>query len=540
MIYLNRLDSKRSFMFIKRNVKKVGDKTYITPLLVRSIKRKGKKNSEHETISNLSKWPEALVIEFEKLLKGGKVYNLDQFSHDQGKFCGGLLVLSEICKRIGITKALGQSEKAKTALLLIIGRILAQGSRLHLVKSWSPDQAIEDVLDIKDFDEDDLSETMDWLSDNQEKFEKNLFKSKNKQETASELFLYDVTSSYFEGTENELSDFGYNRDKKKGKKQIVIGLLCDTEGYPVSVKVFKGNTQDPKTVYDQLKTLKEVFGVNRVVLVGDRGMIKKAEIEKINEFEWNYITAITKPQIETLLKGEILQLNLFDEKVMEVEYEGCRYIYRRNPVRVKEIKDNRESKINSIRELTTKKNTYLATHQKATVPAALKEINKKINKLKLKNILSCVETGRKITINVDQEELANKARLDGCYVLKTDAFEMPKETIHERYKALAEVEIAFRTFKTSLEEVRPIFVRKERRTRGHVFVCMLAYMVVKYIWDKTKELGYTREFILKTLDSIQYINFSVEGVNLKLLPKNYQEHQQAILDKLKIKLPVNL
>ena len=540
MIYLNRLDSKRSFMFIKRNVKKVGDKTYITPLLVRSIKRKGKKNSEHEIISNLSKWPEALVIEFEKLLKGGKVYNLDQFSHDQGKFCGGLLVLSEICKRIGITKALGQSEKAKTALLLIIGRILAQGSRLHLVKSWSPDQAIEEVLDIKDFDEDDLYETMDWLSDNQEKFEKNLFKSKNKQETASELFLYDVTSSYFEGTENELSDFGYNRDKKKGKKQIVIGLLCDTEGYPVSVKVFKGNTQDPKTVYDQLKTLKEVFGVNRVVLVGDRGMIKKAEIEKINEFEWNYITAITKPQIETLLKGEILQLNLFDEKVMEVEYEGCRYIYRRNPVRVKEIKDNRESKINSIRELTTKKNTYLATHQKATVPAALKEINKKINKLKLKNILSCVETDRKITINVDQEELANKARLDGCYVLKTDAFEMPKETIHERYKALAEVEIAFRTFKTSLEEVRPIFVRKERRTRGHVFVCMLAYMVVKYIWDKTKELGYTREFILKTLDSIQYINFSVEGVNLKLLPKNYQEHQQAILDKLKIKLPVNL
>lgn len=539
MLYLIRLDRKRFSMFIKRNIKKVGDKTYVTPLLVRSIKKKGK-NPEHETIANLSKLPEDLLKEFEKLLKGGKVRSLEDFSHDQGKFCGGLLVLYEVCKRLGIDKALGKGDKAKYALLLIIGRILAQGSRLHLVKSWSIDQAIEEVLDLKDFTEDDLYNTLTWLSENQEKLEKKLYKRRNKRETVSDIYLYDVTSSYFEGTQNELSEYGYNRDGKKGKKQIVIGLLCDAEGYPVSVQVFKGNTQDPKTVYEQLKKLRAVFGVKRVVLVGDRGMIKKAEIEKISEFEWDYITAITKPQIETLLKAGILQLSLFDEKIMEVENEGCRYIYRKNPVRAKEISDNRESKTASIRGLVDKKNNYLATHPKATVPAALKEINKKIKKLKLNSVISCEETERKLTIKVDQEELANKSRLDGCYVIKTNGFEIPKETIHDRYKALSEVEFAFRTFKTALEEVRPIYLRKEKKTRGHVFVCMLSYMIVKYIWDKTKELGYTREFIFSTLDSIQYINFTLNNSTLKLLPKNYQKHQQEILDKLEIKLPTNL
>lgn len=526
-------------MFIKRNKKKVGDKTYVTPLLVRSVKKKGK-NPEHETIANLSKWPEELVTEFEKLLKGGKVSNLDEFKHGQGKSCGGLLVLYEVCKRIGIEKALGSDMKSRLALLMIIGRILTQGSRLHLIKSFVPNQAVEEVLGLKDFSEDDLYDALTWLSDNQEKVEKKLFHERGGSQTITDLYLYDVTSSYFEGTQNELSDYGYNRDGKKGKKQIVIGLLCDTEGYPLSVQVFKGNTNDTKTVCDQLKKLKKNFGVKRLVLVGDRGMIKRTEIEKINEFEWNYITAITKPQIETLLNSGILQLSLFDEKVMEAEYEGCRYIYRKNPVREKEITKNRESKIACLRELATKKNNYLETHKKSTLEAAVKAINGKISKLKLSKIVKCEGSGRKIELTIDGAELRNRGRLDGCYVIKTDLLKTDKEIIHDSYKSLSEVELAFRTFKTGLEEVRPIYLRKEKRTRAHVFICMLSYMVVKYIWDRTKELEYTREFIFKTLDNIQYINYKIDETTLKLLPRTYQEAQQAILDKLKIKLPTNL
>lgn len=523
-------------MYIVENKKRVGNKEYTSTLLVEGY-REGKK-VKHRTISNLSSWPKELVEDFRLLLKGGKVTTLKELGPKQGKSCGGIMVIYEIAKRLGLLKAFSKSKKASLALLLIMGRILTQGSRLHLVE-WSKDQAIEEVLHLKSFTEDDLYETLDWLCNQQEKIEDELFRNRKGTE---EVFLYDVTSTYFEGLENEMAEYGYNRDGKRGKKQIVIGLMTDQEGYPVSIEVFKGHTQDAQTVLNQLQKLSVRFGVKRVILVGDRGMIKRQEIAKINALKWNFITAITKPQIKKLLNKGALQMGLFEEELAEVEYEGSRYILRRNPQRAKEIQENRRSKMDYIIKKINRKNDYLAKHQKASEEVALKDLNREIEKRRLGQLLRLTIEGRTLSYKIDPVLLADLARLDGCYVLKTDVPQeaLEKEIIHDRYKDLTQVEEAFRTIKTALEEIRPVYVRKESRTRGHVLVCMLAYLVVKYVWDNLKELGFTQNFIFATLDKIQYSSYQFQNKIIKVLPQELLKHQDLILNQLQIRLPHNL
>lgn len=528
-------------MYVVKNKKRVGNKKYASTLLVEGYREGGK--VKHRTILNLSSWPEELVEEFKLLLKGGKVVKLENLKHKQGKSCGGLIVVHEICKRLGISKALGKSKNGILSILLIMGRILAQQkSMLYMAKQWSKDEAIEEVLDIKYFDEDDLYEALDWLSDNQERIENELFKYRGKEEIG-EIFLYDVTSSYLEGDMNELADYGYNRDGKKGKKQIIIGLLTDKEGWPVSIEVFEGNTKDQKTVLSQLKKLRDRFGVNRVIFVGDRGMIKNAQIEDLeDEFKFNFITAITKPQINKMVKNGVIQLELFDEELVEVEHEGYRYILRRNPLRAEEIGKNRESRINYIIEKIKKKNKYLIEHKKSSVEAALRNIDNEIKKRKLVGIINIRINGRLLNYEIDKNEIAEQSKFDGCYVLKTDVSKevAKKEVIQERYKDLTKIEHAFKTMKTALEEIRPIFVIKEKRTRGHVFVCMLAFIVVKYVWEELKDLNFEQKFIFETLDRIQYISYKFQNRVIKVLPSELLEHQELILKELNIKLPQNL
>ncbi|MFZ4860529.1 MAG: IS1634 family transposase, partial [Desulfuromonadaceae bacterium] len=193
------------------------------------------------------------------------------------------------------------------------------------------------------FNEDHLHTNLDWLAENQATIEDRLFKQSF---SSTGLYLYDVASSYLEGTQNELGAFGYNRDKKKGKLQIVIGLLCNESGVPLSIAVFSGNTNDTKTLLPQVEKIKNRFGGGEVTLVGDRGMIKNTHLEEIRESGLHYITAITKPQIEKLLKAGVLQLELFDNELAEIETaDGVRYVMRRNPQRALEIEKSRQEKL---------------------------------------------------------------------------------------------------------------------------------------------------------------------------------------------------
>lgn len=524
-------------MFIRRIHKKQGNKRYTTTYLAESYRDNNGK-VRHRHISNISKWPEPMINSFQKMLKGEKFSSISDLEFSQGKSYGAISVVSQVAKKLGITKALGHSRQAKLALFQIAGRVITQGSRYYLANEWKHHQATEKVFNINNFNHNDLYDNLAWLCENQTKIEQKIFKSRSENSPIKQVFLYDVTSSYLEGNKNKLAAYGYNRDKKRGKKQIVIGLMTDKDGYPVTVEVFKGNTADTQTVSNQLEKLKNKFGVEKVVLVGDKGMIKSTQIDELtgNDYKWDYLTSITKEQIKTLLKNNTFQLELFEDDLFEVESEGVRYFLRKNPEREKEIRENRAEKIRKIKDFVQEKNAYLMAHKKAQSEVALRKVNEKISNLKLKKIISCSLSGRTLSIQTDSDALYEAKKLDGCYVIKTNVPKqcLDKETAHSRYKDLAQVEYAFRTLKTTLENVRPIFVRSEESTKGHVFVASLAYMIIKYITDATADLGYSKKFIFETLDKINTLQYTYEGKKIEILPKNFLPQQSKILERLNI------
>jgi len=259
--------------------------------------------------------------------------------------------------------------------------VIGQGSRLKAVR-LAESHAACDILGLDAFNEDHLYGNLAWLSEKQEGVEKQLFRQRYGNEPP-QLFLYDVTSSYLEGVKNVLAAFGYNRDGKKGKMQLVIGLLTGPEGAPVAVRVFEGNTSDTQTVAEQVRVLANSFGVKDVTVVGDRGMLKQTQIELLNEERFHYITAITKPQIEKLVREGGVQMEMFEEKLCEVEHDRIRYILRRNPERVKELADTRESKLTKVKALLRKKNLYLTEHPRAKVEVAQRDLEEEVKELKI-------------------------------------------------------------------------------------------------------------------------------------------------------------
>jgi transposase len=347
---------------------------------------------------------------------------------------------------------------------------------------WAADHAVAEVLGLSSFDEDDLYEALDWLATQQETIEKNLYRA-YVQRTGQPpvLVLYDVTSSYFEGEKNELAAYGYNRDGKKGKKQIVIGLLTAPDGEPLAVTVFTGNTTDPTTVAAQIEIVKTRFKIAEVVFVGDRGMVKAKGKTALTDQGLRYITALTDPQIRKLLKKDVIQLNLFDETAQEVEVGTRRLILRRNEaVRHKEA-TRRHDKVAKLHRLVAKRNAFVHEAKRATPEAGLRQLTTWAKTHKLTAFLTLGLHDTQLTVEIDEAKQADAALLDGCYVLETDVARdlMDATTVDARYRDLQQVERDFRTMKTGLLETRPIFVRKASRTRGHVFAAMLALKVAR-------------------------------------------------------------
>jgi len=491
-----------AIMYIESTTK--GNHT--THLLRDSYREDG--SVKHHTLGNLTKCkPEEISAIKTALKHKGDLNSLYSAQQDlvieQGLSFGGVYVIYQIAKRLGIEKALGDSRDGKLALWQTIARILDQGSRLSAVR-LAQSHACCSILDLESFNEDDLYKNLDWIAERQEKIEDSLFRATYKKDTPN-IYLYDVTSSYLEGTCNELGEFGYNRDGKKGKKQIVIGLLCDSDGKPLSTKVFKGNTLDPRTVSDQIKSIANRFGGKAITFVGDRGMIKSESIEALAQEGFHYITGITKPQIEKLLKDETLQMSLFDNDLAEITTKaGIRYVMRRNPIRQIEIQNTRKEKLEKIKKESISLTTYLKEHKRAKEEVAHNKIIKRIEKLKIGSWLSSNVQNREINIEIDEEKLKEEEKLDGCYVLKTDIPQelANKETIESRYKDLSHVETAFRTSKTMGLELRPINVRLEMHTRAHVFVVMLAYMIIKELVKLWEESNCT---VLENIDKLKML-----------------------------------
>lgn len=529
-------------MYIHRIIKKTKKKTYKTVLLQRSYRDK-KKGPRQETIANLSDWPDKLVENFEKILKGANVFEENDLSEilktEQGKSYGGIKTTLDLCERLGISKSIKEKRRRFLTLIMISGFINGDSySKNYIANEWSKLNAIDEVFGKQSYwNEDDLYETLDWLNKNQRSIEKKIFKHKySNVKNTKTLFLYDVTGSYVEGAKIDLSAFGYQRDGKPGKKQIVIGMMCDNDGDPICIEVFTGNTLDYKTVESQLKKIKNEYGLEKIIFVGDRGMIKSAQIDLITDNSWDYVTAITKPQIEKMLKDNIIQYSLFDEDLCEIMYNKIRYILKKNPFRRDEIKNNFNDKISRFKRMVEQTNVYLKEHKKASVEVAEKKLKQYCKTRKLNKVIDITHNDRVFSYTKNEEAEKEHLKLAGCYVIKTNVSEseLSTEQAHNSYKNLSKVEHAFKTIKTTFINIRPLYVRLESHIRGHVFCCMLALKVILYMEKQLKHLKFSLKYCVESLQNIHTIRFLYKNENFHRLPDIFSNDNEIILNALKL------
>ena len=456
----------------------------------------------------------------------------------EGPSVGAVCTIYHVARQLGLDKALGTDFAGKLALWQVIARVIDQGSRLSAVRLAQTHAACELLGFTRGFDENDLYDNLAWLADHQATIERRVFTARRGHHKPA-LFLYDVTSSYLEGHCNALAAFGYNRDGKAGKPQVVVGLLCDEEGAPVSTEVFTGNTPDLATLAPQIRKVARRFGCERVTFVGDRGMIKSGQIAALAQAGFHYITALTKPQIERFLKHGVFQLTWFADQVYEVEDAGRRYILRRNPQRAAEIAAGRRDKQHTVEQFVGKKNAYLHAHPRAQVAVALREVQTKLARLHVEEWLRVEAEGRTLRLRLDETAQGHAARLDGCYVLKTD---LPRtvaaaQVVHDRYKDLALVEQAFRTCKTTYLELRPWYVRTEASTRGHALVVMLAYLIIRELRQAWSHLNLTVDEGVAQLTTLCALEVRVQGQEPFCRVPKPRGTSQRLLEAVGVQLP---
>ncbi len=504
-------------MFVDSSTTRLNGKTYARHLLRETYRENGK--VQHRTLANLSRCKPEEVEAIRLALKhkgdlGRILASAIEGGPElkQGPSVGAVWVLAQLARELGLVAALGSNREGKLALWQVIARVLDQGSRLSAVR-LAGGHAVGAALGMVGFDEDDLYANLDWLADHQADIERRLF-ARREAASAPDVFLYDVTSTYLEGEHNALAAFGYNRDRKSGKRQIVIGLLADADGRPLSIEVFPGNTSDVKTFSSQLNKAAARFGAERVTFVGDRGMIKAPQRAEIGAAGFHYITAITKAQIDALIAAGVLQMDLFEETLAEVEgLDGERYVLRRNPARAEELAASRADKLKTLRAAAEAADAYLNEHPKAAAKTQLARLKDRAHTLGLDKFVQLAEQERRVFVAVDEAALTEAARLDGCYALRTDLPKtvVAKEIVHARYKDLAQVEWAFRDSKTVQLEMRPVYLRDENRTRGHALVVMLAYLMTQALRQRWRDIDLTVQEGLDRLASLCLIEVIIGG-----------------------------
>lgn len=515
-------------------------------LLRHSYREDGKVKSK--TLLNVTSWDTDKIIALKKLLNGDDDLYLG--SPCQGSNFGILFSLYQLAKESGISGSLGKKREGLLSLFLVLARISHQGSRLS-ASIWSKNQAVKEVLGIeKGFDEDDLYKSLDWLCKNQNQVERKLYKKYVSQHgNPPALVLYDVTSSYFEGDKNALASYGYNRDKKKGKKQIVIGLLTSETGEPLAIRVFKGNTTDCSTVSDQIEVLKQELGIKEVVFIGDKGMVKSTGKKSLTKESWRYITSIGKMEIRKLMKEGVIQYDLFEEKLQEVSYEGKRYVLRLNKQLRDMLNHKRDDRLKDLESKLRSRNEFTKNNIRTNLESGKKNLDALAQRYRLDKFIEITinKSERKLELKIDEDLKRDTFMLDGCYALETDVSNetMDKGQIDARYHDLSKVERNFRTIKTTLLEVRPIYLRDEGSTRAHVFISMLALKLTRLFESKLKDhfgLGKTGRYnmtideALGHLEKINFLEYEFAGKKTVKLPR-LNKVQSSIFQALGITMP---
>jgi len=473
-------------------VERIPNRNSPPAILLRESYRDGDKFKKR-TLANLSDWPAAKIEALRRVLHDEAVAPTDQQaltllrSLPHGHVAAALGTL----RKLGLVRVLSQGgrqphREGTLCIAMIVARLIDPASKLATARGLDDETAIcslGQVLELGAVDEQELYETLDWLMGQQERIEQSLARRHLQNGT---LVLYDVTSTYFEGRTCPLAKLGYNRDGKRGKLQIVIGLLCTAEGCPVAVEVFEGNVGDPSTLADQISKLKQRFRLERVVLIGDRGLITEARIEEtVKPAGLNFVTALRAPAIRSLAEVSSIQLSLFDQRdlaeISSPDYPGERLIVCRNLL----LADERARKRSELLAATEKDLLRIQTRvRRAKKPLRGKDkialaVGAVINHYKVAKHFVVTITDDDLTFERKAEQIDAEAALDGIYVLRTDLKPEVLDTTAtvRAYKGLASVERAFRNLKTIDLEVRPIHHRRAHRVRAHVLLCMLAYYV---------------------------------------------------------------
>ena len=459
---------------------------------------------KNRTLANLSAWPEAKVDALTRVLKGQPppAAPLDEaFQITRSLPHGHVAAVLGTARRLGLEELIDPvpSRQRDLVTAMAVAQVIAPGSKLAIARGLRDQTAassLGEILGVGGCDEDDLYAAMDYLQARQDEIQDALAA---RHLAGGSLVLYDVSSAAFEGRTCPLGAIGHPKDGVRGRLQIIYGLLTSPEGIPVAIEVFKGNTGDPKTVKSQVDKLKDRFGITKVVLVGDRGMLTAARLrEDVAPAHLDWITALRAPQVKALVRGGDLQLTLFDvqdlAEITSPDFPGERLVACKNPFLEAERARKRESllvateaDLGKIAAACARTRAPLRGQDKIAVRA-----DRVLTRRKVAKHFTIQITDDNLRYARDQDSIAAEAALDGIYVLRTSvtAGDLDSGQVVSSYKALAQVERAFRAFNTDLD-IRPIRHRTEHRVRAHVFLRMLSYYLSWHLQARLAPLLFT-------------------------------------------------
>jgi Transposase DDE domain len=467
-------------------------------VLLRESYREGT-HVRKRTLANLSALSAGQVDAIRRTLRGETLVPLaDLFEIVHSRHHGHVQAIRTAMTQLGFESLIASRPSRERDLIvaMVIARIIEPASKLATTRWWHT-TTLPDSAGVADADADDLYGALDWLITRQGPIEKKL--AARHLHTGG-VVLYDLTSSYFEGTSSPLAARGYNRDGKIGKLQVNYGLLTDARGRPVAVSVFEGNTGDPKTLLPQVEKLQQTFAIEQLVLVGDRGMISQKQIRALQQREGiDWITALRTGAMRKLVDGGHIQFGLFDQRnlfeIMHPDFPGERLVACRNP----QLALLRAHKRQSLLDATARELEHvrgMITRGKLKGKAAIGvRIGKVVDKFKMSKhvVLNIRDDG--FDFHFDDDKVSAEAALDGLYVIRTSvpAARLPTDDVVRSYKMLSQVERAFRSLKTIDLEVRPIRHWVENRVKAHIFLCMLAHYVVWHMLDAWRPLLFCDE-----------------------------------------------
>ena len=488
---------------------KSGEQRVYESVLVRRTYRDGGR-VRHETLANLSALPAEAVSAIEATLKGERLVPAGQAVRITASVPHGhVAAVHAAAVTLGLPALLGPAGRARDlALALIISRVVRPGSKLSTLTWWN-DTTLGGDLGVAEASADDIYAAMDWLEDRQDAIEADLARRHlAPAANPSRMALFDLSSSWLEGSQCPLAARGYSRDGRKGKLQIEYGLLTDSEGRPVAVRVFPGNTGDPAAFTEIADVVRDKFGLAQMVMVGDRGMITSARIAALNQLEdgtqrpaadaYGWITALRAPAIKKLMADDgPLQLSLFDQQdlaeITSEDFPGERLIACRNPVLAAERARKREDLLAATEKLLAPIIARVRAGRLTAAGPIGVEVGKVISKYKTAKHFHVTITDDSLAIERRQDQIDAEAALDGFYVLRTPipASELDGPAVVAAYKNLKYVERDFRHIKSDDLDLRPIFHRLEERVRAHVLICMLACYLTWHLRKAWAPLTFT-------------------------------------------------